>query len=92
MATENANGFAGLDKQRLVFVQVSKAFEDRVEAFPISCRFTPSAVNDQVVGIEGHVGVEVVLDHPIRGLDQPIFAAKFGARRGLYVSFHNQWV
>src|SRR3546814_4171552 len=41
-----------------------------------------SAVDDEFGGVLGHCGVEVVLDHPVRGFGEPGLAAELGAARG----------
>ena len=45
--------------------------DDRVERFPASRGAPGSAVDDQLVGLFGDVGIEVVLEHPEGGFLLP---------------------
>src|SRR5262245_1011422 len=65
---EDADGFARLHKQRFVVIQIAQAAYDGVEAPPVARRLARAAVNDQVVGALGDLRVEVVHQHPHRGL------------------------
>ena len=51
--------------------QVGQLAGDRVEARPVARGLAGAAVDDEVVGALGHLGVEVVLEHPQRGLGRP---------------------
>jgi hypothetical protein len=87
MRFENADRFAGLNEQCFVFIQLAKLAQDCVKAFPVSRGFSTSTVDDQIVGIEGHIRVEIVLNHPVSGLDQPVLTREFGAGWGFNNAF-----
>ena len=78
---EHADRLARLHQQRLVLVQLAQRCEDRLEAVPVARRLADAAVDDERVGVLGHLGVEVVLDHPVGRLDQPVLAGQAGAAR-----------
>ena len=65
---KHADRLARLDQQRLVVFEPAKRFDDLVEAGPIARGPADAAVDHQVLGPLGHVGVEVVHQHPQRGL------------------------
>src|SRR3546814_2850873 len=53
-----------------------------VVAVPVARGAADAAVDDEFGGVLGHFGVEVVLDHPVRGFGEPGLAAELGAARG----------
>ena len=53
-----------------------------VEAGPVPRSPAAATVDDQVVRVEGHLGVQVVLQHAVGSLDQPVLAGQFHALRG----------
>ncbi len=61
---EDAHRTARLHEHRLVALQGLERAHQRVEAAPVACGTAGAAVDDQVVGSLGHLGVEVVLQHP----------------------------
>ena len=67
-----------------------QAFDDRVEAFPVAGRLADAAVNDEVLGTLGHLGVEVVHDHAQRGFGQPALCRQLrpGRRLDSAITFH----
>ena len=81
VGAEHAHRLARLDQQRLVGLQRAQRRQDRVEAVPVARRLADAAVDDQRVRVLGHLGVEVVLDHAVRRLDQPVAARDLGAAR-----------
>ena len=74
-----AIGLAGLDDQRLVRLQVLQARDDAVEILPGPGGAADAAIDHQLMRVLGHVGVQVVHQHPHRGLGQPGLG---GASRG----------
>ena len=78
---EHADRLAGLDQERLVVLEPLELGDDRVEGLPAPRRPTGAAVDDEVVGILGHVGVEVVHQHAQRGFLLPALAGELGAAR-----------
>ncbi len=81
---EDADGLAGLDEQRLVVLEALKLRDDRVEGLPGARRPPGAAVHDEVVRILGHLGVEVVHEHPQRRLLLPALAGERRAARSAH--------
>ena len=78
---EDGHGLARLHEQGLVVLQVTKGAHDGVEGFP-GTRGTPGpAVDDEILGPLGHVRVEVVHQHPHRGLLRPRAAGQSAPAR-----------
>src|SRR5690606_13070156 len=50
-------------------------------AFPVASGAADAAVHHQVLRAFGDVGIQVVLDHPVRRLGQPGTAAELGTAR-----------
>ena len=73
---------AGLDEQRLVVPELAQRAHDRVEALPVARGLADPAVDDEVLGALGHLGVEVVHEHAQGGLLLPRPAGERGAARG----------
>ena len=84
MGAEHAHRLAALHQQRLVLVQLAQRLADRVEAVPVARRLADAAIDHQRVGVLGHFGVEVVLQHAVGGFDQPVLAAELAAARGAH--------
>jgi hypothetical protein len=78
-----ADGLAGLDEQRLVVLEVPELADDDVERVPRARGFAGPAVDDEVLGALGDLGVEVVVQHAQSGLLHPAFAGALGAARRL---------
>ena len=70
---------ARLDQQGLVAFETAKLPHDRVECLPGTRRPAGAAVDDQIVGALGHLGVEVVHQHAQRGFLRPALAGQLGA-------------
>ena len=71
VGAQDADRPAGLDEQRLVVGQLLQGPRDGLEAGPVARRFAAAAVDDQIVGALGDVGVEVVVQHPPGGFLGP---------------------
>ena len=71
MRLEDADRLAGLHQQRLVVRQRLERADDRVVGVPRSRRLAGAAVDDQIVGTFGDVGIEIVHQHPQRGFLWP---------------------
>ena len=78
---EHADRLAGLDQQRLVGRQRSQRAQDRVERLDGPRGLPGTAVHDQPLGVFRHLRIEVVLQHPVGGLDLPRRTAQLGAAR-----------
>ena len=74
-------GLPDCDEQRLVVLEPPELGDDRVEGLPAARRPAGAAIHDEVVGILGHLGVEVVHEHPQRRLLLPALAGELGAAR-----------
>ena len=77
--TEHADRFSGLHQQRLVVPEPAKRREDAVERLPRARGAAGPAVDDELVRLLRHLRIEVVLDHPERGLLRPRAARERGA-------------
>ena len=75
---------AGHHQHGLVGGQLAQRGHDGVEARPVPGRLAGAAVDDQVGRPLGDLGVEVVAEHPQRGLGRPGFGrcARCRGRRG----------
>jgi hypothetical protein len=83
---EHADRLARLHQQGLVVAQPAELGDDGVEGLPAARRATGAAVDDQVLGILGHIWVEVVHEHPQRGFLLPSLAREHSAPRGTHSS------
>ena len=72
---QDADGLAGLDEQGLVVVEVLEGFDYRGVRVPAAGGAAGAAVDDELVGMFGHLGVEVVHQHAHRGFLRPALAA-----------------
>ena len=78
----DADRLARLHQQRLVVAEALQRPHDRVERRPVARGPAGAAVDDEVVGALGDLGVEVVHQHPHRGLLLPAAAGQRRAARG----------
>ena len=78
---EDADGLAALHKQGFVVLQVAQAVHDLEQRGPVARGLAAAAIDDEVLRTLGHFRVEVVHEHPERGLLQPAFATKRCAAR-----------
>jgi hypothetical protein len=79
MGLEDGDRLARLHQQRLVVAQALERGEDRIEALPVARGTADAAVDHQLGGVLGHLGIEVVLDHPERGFGEPAAAGDLRA-------------
>lgn len=80
----HADRAAGLDEHRLVLLEGLEGADHRVVRAPVAGGLAGAAVDDELVGVLGDLGVEVVLEHPQRGLLLPSQGAQLGTSRGTY--------
>ena len=59
---------AGFNDQRLVVPQLFQVFFDQAVLQPVLAHAACLAVGDQLIGVEGHVKIQVVVDHHLEGL------------------------
>ena len=71
---EHGYGLAGLDEQRLVVAEPRELELDRRERLGVARRLADPAVHDQIRRSLGDIGMQVVLEHPQRGLLLPATA------------------
>ena len=83
VGAEHADRLAGLDEQGLVVVEVLQRRDDRRVGVPAPGGAAGAAVHDELVGVFGHLGVEVVHQHAHRALGGPALAAALGAAGGV---------
>ncbi len=77
MGLHHADGAAGLDEHRLVLLEGAQGADHRVEGAPVAGGLAGAAVDDELVGVFGDLGVEVVLEHPQGGFLLPSQGAQF---------------
>ena len=83
MGAEDPDGLARLDQERFVVLERAEARDDAVEGLPVARRAADAAIDDEILRALGHLGVEVVHQHPHRRLALPGPATERGApRRG----------
>jgi hypothetical protein len=71
---KDALGAAALDEEGLVVAEVAEAGDDAVIVGPRASGLAGAAIDDEVGGVLGHVGVEVVHQHAEGGLLRPTLA------------------
>lgn len=74
----------GLDEHRLVLLERLKGADHRVERAPVAGGLPGAAVDDELVGMLGDLGVEVVLQHPQGGFLLPSQGGQCAAARCPY--------
>ena len=79
---EDADRLARLDEHRLVVLQRGERAHHRVEARPVAGGLAGAAVDDELVGVLGHLGIEVVHEHAQGGLLLPALSGERGAAGG----------
>ncbi len=90
MSTRGASGWVrriptGLPdctKKRLVVLETFEARHDRMEGFPVPGGPPGSAVDDEIVGILGYLGIEIVLKAAEGGFLKPAFGMELGSAMG----------
>ncbi len=78
---EDAHRLAALDKQRLVRLELEQRGDDRPQRLVAAGGAAGAAVDHQPGRVLGHLGVEVVAQHPQGRLLVPALAVKLGAPR-----------
>ena len=78
MGLKDANRFARLHQQRLIFFQLFEAGNNLIEIFPSACRTADPAIHNQLMGVFGHVWMQIVHQHSHWGLGQPAFGGQIG--------------
>ena len=81
VGAEHRHGLARLDQERFIGFQAAQGVQDGFEGFTVPGGLPPAAVYDEVVRIEGDLGIQVVLDHAVGRFDEPVLATQPGSRR-----------
>ena len=84
VGAKDADRLSALDEQGLVVFELAQSADNGVEAIPVARRLPGAAVDDQVFGALGNLGVEVVHQHPERGFLLPALATDLGSARGAH--------
>src|SRR5690606_4382391 len=79
---QHADRLARLHQQRLVVAERGERTDDGVETAPVAGGAPGAAVDDEVVGAFGDLRVEVVHQHPQRGLGLPATRGELGTAWG----------
>ena len=80
----HADRAAGLDEHRLVLLEGAQRTDHGVEGAPVAGGLAGAAVDDELVGVFGDLGVEVVLEHAEGGFLLPSQGAQFRTARCPY--------
>jgi hypothetical protein len=72
---------AGLHEHGLVLLQAAQGAHHGVEGVPVAGGLAAAPVDDELVGVLGDLGVEVVLQHPQRRFLLPSLSAQLRAAR-----------
>ena len=86
MGFHDGDGFARLHDQRLIRLQIAQPGADAVEILPGPRRPANAAVDHQFMRVFGHIGMQVVHQHPQGRLGQPGLGADLGAGGGVDVA------
>ena len=81
VGAEDADRLARLHQQRLVGLELPQRCDDAVEALPVAGGAADAAVDDELARALGDDRVEVVHQHPQRGLGEPGLGRDRGAGR-----------
>ena len=73
---KDGDRLARLHEQRLIGLKIDQLTNDRVVTLLVARRLADSAVDDQLLWLLRHIGVQVVLQHPQDRLLLPALAAK----------------
>ena len=81
VGAHHADRLARLDEHRLVVLERGERAQHRPVRVPRTGGATGAAVDDEPVGVLGHLGIEVVLQHPIGRLLRPASTGQVGPAR-----------
>src|SRR5258707_4477405 len=81
MGSKNADRLARLHEQGFVLSQVFQRLDDAVETFPIACRLTNAAVNNEFVWLLSHVRIKIIHQHTQSSFLLPAFTRKSSTTR-----------
>ena len=86
VGAEHADRLARLDQQGLVAFEPRQRLDDPVVAFPVARGAADAAIDDQLLGRLGDLRIEIVHQHPHRGLGRPALGGQRGAGGGADVA------
>src|SRR6202011_3603771 len=81
VGAEDTDRFAGLHQQGLVILESLQRGDDGVEGRPVASRLPGAAIDHQLFGPLGDVGIEVVAEHAQGRFLRPPLGAELGAAR-----------
>ena len=84
VGAEDADRLAGLDQEGLVVLEVLERGDDRGVGVPAAGGAPGAAVDDELVGVFGHLGIQVVHQHAHGALLAPPLAGALGAAGGAH--------
>ena len=79
---EHPDRLAGLHQQSLLLLEPGQHLDDLVEAGPVAGGAADAAIHHQRLGMLGHLGIQVVHQHPQRRFGEPALGGQLGAARG----------
>ena len=82
MGFEHGHGLARLHDERLVVLELLQAGDDGPVGLPVPGGLSGAAVDDELGGLLGHLGVEIVHEHPQRRFLGPALGRNAGPPRG----------
>jgi hypothetical protein len=81
MCLKDTDRLSRLDQQRFVVLERSEGSHDGVKRLPVPRRLAGAAVDNEIVGPFGNVGIQIVHEHAQRGFLRPAFAGQRRASR-----------
>ena len=81
MRAKNAHRLSGLHQQCFVIFELAQRPDNGMERRPIARGAARAAVDDQLVGFLGDLGIEIVHQHPQRGFLMPTLAGNLAPTR-----------
>ena len=89
---KDANGFARLHQQCLIVFQCLQRCDDLIEIIPGPRRPANAAIDNQLMRVLGHVGMQVVHQHAHRRFRQPGLGGNVGPGRGKNIPGVFAWI
>ena len=83
----DAHRLTGLHQQGLIGLEVLEGFNDGVKGFPAARCTTGAAVDHEVLGALGNLGVEVIHEHAQGRFGLPGLGGQFGSARRAYFAW-----
>ncbi len=79
---EHPDRLAGLHQQGLILLEPGQHLDDLIKAGPVAGGAANPAIDHQRLGMLGHLGIQIVHQHPQRRLGEPALGGQFSATRG----------